>query len=235
MWTRQELKEKGKAAFKGNYWKSVLVGLVVMVFGGTATYSVKESSESLASMEAQLNTLASQTGISLGTLIGMILGIVGVSLALGLAWSVFLRNPLLVGTKRYFLKNAEQPADLKELGYAFQGSHYMRILAARFLADLFIFLWSLLLIIPGIIKHYQYYLVSYILADDPEMPAMDALRMSREMMKGHKWSVFVLDLSFIGWNILGVLTCGILNIFYVTPYIEATGAELYRTLKPQYR
>lgn len=235
MWTRQELKEKGKAAFKGNYWKSVLVGLVVMMLGGTTTYSIKESSNSLVSMEAQLNTLASQTGISLGTLIGMILGIIGVSMVLGLVLTVFLRNPLLVGAKRFFLKNAEQPAHLKELCYAFQGSHYMKILVARFLADLFIFLWSLLLIIPGIIKYYQYYLVSYILADDPDMPVMDALRMSKEMMQGQKWNVFVLDLSFIGWNILGVITFGILNIFYVTPYIEATGAELYRTLKQQYR
>lgn len=228
MWTRQELKEKGKAAFKGNYWKSVVAGLVVMLLGGTSAVTAKEHGQDLLE---ELNTAASYVGISLELLVGILLGVIGVSLTLGLVLNAFLRNPLLVGARRYFLKNAAQPAELKELGYAFQGQYYLKIVGARFLADLFIFLWSLLLVIPGILKAYQYYLVDYILADDPDLPVMDALRLSQEMMQGHKWNAFVLDLSFIGWHILSALTGGILSIFYVTPYKEATVAELYRTLK----
>lgn len=104
-------------------------------------------------------------------------------------------------------------------------------MAAKFLASLFAALWSLLLVIPGIIKQFEYLMVSYILADNPDMPAMDALRKSKQMMKGHKWNAFVLSLSFLGWGILSLLTGGILDIFYVRPYMEATYAELYLALK----
>ena len=74
-------------------------------------------------------------------------------------------------------------------------------------------------------------MVGYILADEPDMGAMDALHKSKQMMQGHKWNAFVLGLSFLGWELLGVLTFGILGIFYVRPYVEATFAELYLTLK----
>ena len=86
-------------------------------------------------------------------------------------------------------------------------------------------------VIPGIIKAFDYYLVGFILADDPDMSVMDALRKSKEMMKGHRWNTFVLNLSFLCWKLLGVLTLGILDIFYTNPYVDATDAELYLALK----
>lgn len=86
------------------------------------------------------------------------------------------------------------------------------------LRDVFIFLWSLLFLIPGVIKHYSYRMVPYILADDPEIGAMDAITLSRQMMDGHKWNTFVLDLSFLGWDLLSALTLGLLGVFYVNPY-----------------
>ena len=83
----------------------------------------------------------------------------------------------------------------------------------------------------GIIKAYSYRMVPYILKEHPELSGTKAITLSRQMMNGHKWNAFVLDLSFIGWIILSALTLGILHIFYVGPYIQATDAELYEALK----
>lgn len=90
---------------------------------------------------------------------------------------------------------------------------------------------SLLFIIPGIIKSYEYRMVAYILADQPELTRKEAFELSRKMMNGNKWNAFVLDLSFIGWGFLTAITFGILGIFYVNPYIQHTNAALYLKLK----
>lgn len=95
---------------------------------------------------------------------------------------------------------------------------------------LYIFLWSLLFIIPGIVKAYQYRMVPYILADRPELDQKEVFALSKQMMDGEKWNAFVLDLSFLGWHILGIITAGILEIFYIAPYVNLTNAQLYLTL-----
>ena len=100
-----------------------------------------------------------------------------------------------------------------------------------FLKALYVFLWSLLLVIPGIIKGYEYRMIPYILAENPGIDTKEAFAMSKQMMDGNKWNAFVLDLSFLGWIILSVFTCGILAVFYVNPYIYMTDAELYVALK----
>ena len=140
-------------------------------------------------------------------------------------------NPIEVGCRGFFSRNTEEPAGLEEVKTGFHP--YGRTVGAMFLRDLLIFLWSLLCIIPGIIKHYSYRMVPYILADDPTIGAREAITLSREMMDGQKWNTFVLDLSFIGWDILSALTLGLLGVFYVNPYKHCTGAELYQVLKNQ--
>ena len=92
-------------------------------------------------------------------------------------------------------------------------------------------LWTCLFIIPGIIKSYSYRMVPYILADNPELGAVEAITLSRQMMDGNKGRAFLLDLSFIGWTILTIITLGIVGLFWANPYFYATDAELYRTLK----
>ena len=89
----------------------------------------------------------------------------------------------------------------------------------------------MLFVVPGIMKAYSYRLVPYILADNTDIAPMDALKLSQEMMNGHRMNAFILDLSFIGWFILTLLTCGLLGIFYVNPYYHATNAELYLAIK----
>lgn len=231
MWTRQELKTRGKAAFKRNYWKSVASGVVAMLVTGAAVGSGTRASGGYAEFETQLNAGLAQSGISPLVFLGAMIAVLGISALVSTAINAFLTNPIQVGVDRFYLKNAQEPASLKELLYAFQSGSYLKIVGAKFLANLFIALWSLLLVIPGIIKSFEYLMVGYILADDPDMGVMDALRKSKQMMKGHKWNALVLGLSFLGWGLLSLLTFGLLDIFYVRPYTEATYAELYITLK----
>ena len=96
---------------------------------------------------------------------------------------------------------------------------------------LFEILWSLLLVIPGIIKAYEYRMIPYILGDNPNIDREEAFALSNMMMQGNKGKAFVLDLSFLGWYILNGMTLGILGIFYVNPYVNQTNAALYLKLK----
>lgn len=105
------------------------------------------------------------------------------------------------------------------------------MLAAALLQAVYIIGWMLLLIIPGFIAMYRYRLTGYILAENPEMDANDAITRSKELMKGNKWRLFCLDLSFIGWEILCMLTLGIGNL-WLTPYRSAAWAAFYRELVP---
>ena len=114
--------------------------------------------------------------------------------------------------------------------YAFSNG-YMNVVKTMFLRGLFTFLWTLLFIIPGIIKGYEYRMIPYILAENPGIDSREAFAVSKQMMDGNKWAAFVLDLSFLGWQILSVFTCGILSVFYVNPYVYMTNAELYVALK----
>ena len=103
---------------------------------------------------------------------------------------------------------------------------------AGFVGSIFVMLWSCLFIIPGIIAAFRYSMTFYILADNPEMSGMDALKKSKEMMKGHKMEFFLLNLSFIGWCFLVPFTFGILMI-WLAPYMETTKALYYEQLKDQ--
>ena len=100
-----------------------------------------------------------------------------------------------------------------------------------FLVGLFTFLWSLLFVIPGIVKSYSYSMSFYILAENKGKPALECIRESKEMTDGHKMDLFVLSLSFIGWLLLCSITFGIASI-WVAPYMQATFANAYQSLKP---
>lgn len=100
------------------------------------------------------------------------------------------------------------------------------------LNGIFVFLWSLLLIIPGIIKAYSYAMSIYILADNPEISANEARKKSIEMMHGNKWRLFCLSFSFIGWVLLCGITLGILS-FWIVPYMNASFAAFYQSLFPK--
>jgi uncharacterized membrane protein len=110
------------------------------------------------------------------------------------------------------------------------GPQYKNLVKGQFYANLRIFLFTLLLIIPGIIKSYEYFFVPYLLAENPSMAPARAAALSRQMADSEKWNIFVLQLSFLGWFILGALTFGI-GRFFVEPYYQATMAELYAAMR----
>ncbi len=110
--------------------------------------------------------------------------------------------------------------------------NFVSALCAYLLVVIFTFLWSLLFVIPGIIKSYSYSMTMYILADHPEMGANDARKASIRLMKGNKWRLFCLQFSFIGWILLSMLTFGILMI-WISPYMKAAEAAFYNSLVAQ--
>jgi uncharacterized membrane protein len=114
---------------------------------------------------------------------------------------------------------------------SFEG--FAKKLGTMWLQILYIFLWSLLFWIPGLVKSYSYAMTEYILLDNPELTANEAITKSREMMDGYKWKLFVLELSFIGWRILCMIPLlgTVLNLLYVNPYVTATRAQFYEELK----
>ena len=107
---------------------------------------------------------------------------------------------------------------------------YGRYLGGSILVALFTMLWTLLLIVPGIVKSYSYRMTAYIMHDNPDIPVSECIRKSQQMMSGHKWKLFCLDLSFIGWILLGIITFGI-AMLWVTPYMATASAHFYVELK----
>ncbi|MCR5773840.1 MAG: DUF975 family protein [Lachnospiraceae bacterium] len=251
-WTISEVKQRGKATFKAGYWKCVLVAFIIaVVSGGFSTgtsipNSINASAEGYESTDSGISEFSfnSEFGteqleqmieeLSEGPGLGILIGVLAVTfiivLVISLAISIFLLEPLLIGCHKFF-KDAGQDRtyDLGTMGFAFS-KNYLNIVKIMFLVMIKVFLWTLLLIIPGIIKSFEYRMIPYILMDNPDISSKDAFARSKELMNGNKWHSFLLDLSFIGWVLLGILTCGILLIFYVEPYMLATDAELYLTL-----
>lgn len=269
MWTRAELKSKAKFSFKRNYWKSVLISLILalLVGGGSSGSSISSavSNNLIGSSDSSvtddysnddsslydgndfyddtydgnveddiddLKSMADNTAgmMAIGIFLMVFIIVFVVLMAVVILLDVFIFNPLEVGCKKYYLRNLNEPAQVGNIGYAFD-NNYKNITKTMFFRDLFTVLWTLLFIIPGIVKSYEYQMIPYLLADNPQMTKEQAFEESKRMMQGQKWKAFVLDLSFIGWNILSALTLGILGIFYVQPYMDATHAALYEALR----
>lgn len=123
--------------------------------------------------------------------------------------------------------------DEVNIGGLFDGfNDYGRILGTKLLQIVYTFLWSLLLMIPGIIKYYSYAMTDFILKDEPDLKFNAAIEKSMSMMGGKKMKLFLLDLSFIGWALLSILTFG-LGYFWLQPYMKTAHAAFYEDLKEQ--
>ncbi|MBN2715558.1 MAG: DUF975 family protein [Deltaproteobacteria bacterium] len=139
-------------------------------------------------------------------------------------------GPFSLGLATFSLRFARQ--ENPDIGVIFSGfNEFGRALGAYLLMGLFVFLWSLLLLIPGIIKAYSYSMVFYILSDDQSIGVSDALNKSREMMDGKKWKLFCLGCRFIGWALLCIPTLGI-GFLWLIPYINISIAKFYDDLHP---
>lgn len=256
MWTRKELKERAKEALKRNYWKIVLVSLIGMLIGGglgssgisgggsdirdMASDNVKEhftehenDDVDWEGAEAVLDDIQMdirpQDIVAVAFTVIVVLIVAAIVLAIVLALDVLLLNPVQVGINRFMVKSLDDTARIAEVGYTFD-HNYKNGVKVMFFKDLYVVLWSLLFIVPGIYKAYQYRMVPYILGENPDMTYQEVLQRSKDMMDGQKWDAFVLDLSFILWHMLGGITCGLAEIFYVAPYVNLTDAALYSRL-----
>lgn len=217
----EELRAEARAALSGNWPKAlvctILMVLIVIAVNAFYVYRYISVDESMAASDP----------MGYVRLLGwpMLLYIVG---------GIFLLYPLQFGyynAFRQLLKDGD--ADLTNNMFRNTFSRWGRNVWGYFLMSLFIALWALLLYIPGIIKAFAYSMTPYILKDYPELSANQAINLSIKMMKGHKFDLFYLFLTFTGWAILAVFTCGI-GYLWLTPYMSTAMAAFYEDVKADY-
>lgn len=173
---------------------------------------------------------AGSMGMALPILIGVIVAVVLFAMVTASLFGIFVSNIVTSGVRGWLMRywRGETPS-VGDLFATFRT--YRPVLGAMFLRDLYAFLWSLLFIVPGIIKSLAYSMVPYIIYENPNLTASQALKISEKMTDGAKGDLFVLELSFLGWNMLSAITGGIVGIFYSNPYIGVTYAGVYDQLK----
>lgn len=240
MWTRAELKERAKGVLKQSYLKALLVSFVLFLVG---THNSGGSSGG-RSNQGNIRNIIENRGDILGNrniisdtfwnfqpIIFQWLVIFGIlAVVAALLFRLLIGYSVEVGGRQYFKRATQYDINMGYLGYGFNGEYYWDIIKAMLYRGVLNFLWYLLLIIPGIVKSYAYSMVPYILSDNPHIGHSRALELSEQMTNGEKFDMFVLDLSFIGWYLLGALLFG-LGVFLVNPYVDSTKAELYMVLR----
>ncbi|MCR5339909.1 MAG: DUF975 family protein [Saccharofermentans sp.] len=169
-------------------------------------------------------------GIALGIFAVIFGAVMFFVCVIGTLLDIFLINPVRVGGYNFFNRQRESTSKFTNIFGGFAHGHYKASVRNMFLKGLYETLWSMLFIIPGIIKSYSYWMVPYITAANPNLSASRAFEISKKTMNGNKWRTFVLQLSFIGWDLLAALTFGI-GYYFLAPYKETTYAELYAALK----
>ncbi len=177
--------------------------------------------------EAARASMQGKTGKCIGVMVLYLVIVMGMNVipVLGTIASIALTGPLTLGLAMFFLGIVRgESVGIERL---FDGFNYvMNAFVTYILVTVFIILWSLLLIIPGLIKGLAYSMTFYILADNPEMKPLQAIEESRKMMDGKKLDLFILFLSFIGWYLLGIITLG-LGLLWVIPYQNASVSHFY--------
>lgn len=213
-------KARAKAVLKKWYWPAFAVSLIEMVL-----VRGLDITDRINGYTADTSSVYYYPSI-----ISTLLAMFGIVWILSVVYSIFIANPILVGSSKYFIKSHDDCGKIPDIFYAFKNGQYLKIVGSLAWQNLFALLWMLLFIIPGIIKSYAYCLVPYILAENPDIGYKRALKLSMQMTNGYKGEIFLLQLSFIGWFLLGLLCLGI-GILFVQPYYNATFAEMYLSLK----
>lgn len=227
MWTSAELKMRAKGAFYKNYWHCVLTAFVMSFFiVGVSNRMINFSN--YYDYSVYRGTYYGGLGLIFPSMLGIGLSLFAMLFSvLGVVLKIFVGNALIVGGNRFFIHNQTENPSAIELGYAFRSNGYVNVVLTMFLKNLYQSLWALLFVVPGVIKHYEYLMVPYIIAENPQMDNKEAFAISKRMMMGQKMNAFIMDLSFIGWHFVSGVTFGLAGIFFVRPYYQATFAELY--------
>lgn len=233
-----DFRAEARAVLKGRWKLAVGVGFLAAILGGVVGIGAPDVKFGL--VDGKFQIYLDVLGQSLNPV--EIMRSIGVGSAFAV-WHYFSVIAVLIGIARTII------GSFVEVGYAkfnmdlidgeegrletlFRyAKQWGTMIAAELLQAVYILGWMLLFIIPGLIAAYRYSLTSYILAENPEMDANDAITRSKELMKGNKWRLFCLRFSFIGWDILSILTLGIGDL-WLTPYQNAATAAFYRELVP---
>ncbi|MGI6247839.1 MAG: DUF975 family protein [Acutalibacteraceae bacterium] len=242
MINRSKLKKNAKRALKAQFGTAVVISFITYWFtGGTGSlgglnFIRSLPSETALSGEASrlnpfislkdqiMNNSGFSTGFYIGTTLLILLAVVG-----SLSFTAFVSGPVTVGNRRFYLMNRLGGGDFKTLFSAFKPG-YFNVVKGVFIKTVYIFLWTFLFIIPGIVKSFEYSLVEFILAENPNLSPHEALDLSSRMTDGKKGEILIFQLSFIGWLLTIAMTCGI-SLFFLRPYVEASWAELYTALR----
>ena len=246
-----DIKKQARSALKGRWGVAILAFLVATLLGGTSAFIASFSFnfnvefETSSAPDAEADTsidlveLLENANVPEGT-IGIIVATVALVVLIAvicvMIYSVarFIIGSIVnVGYSRFNI-NVIDANETKFVQIFSFFKQWWRAVLANFLRQLFIFLWSLLFVVPGIIASCKYSLVPYILAENPDMSPKDAISISKELMDGNKCRLFCLNFSFIGWDILCALTFGALSV-WVGPYKNAALAAFYRSIVPANR
>jgi len=223
-----DFRASARRALSGKWFLAVVAGLIAVLLGGASfdgpELKVNYSSE--AGVHASLGFLDLPDSM-VSWLVGAAVLFFIAAIVMGLLYFT-IGSVVNLGYARFNLNLIDGGSpELADLFAYF--SWFKTAFCARFLVSLYTFLWTLLLIVPGIIAAYSYAMVSYILAENPELTASEAIQRSKDLMCGNRWRLFCLQFSFIGWNILCAFTLGIGNL-WLTPYTQAATAAFYRDL-----
>ncbi len=234
-----DYRRKAWSALSGKWGIAILACLVAFLLGGTyaasatsSSFKINLNSDSLTAYFTQLFSSSEQDPWIIVAIIAVIIGIIIIVAAL-LIYSAIMfcvGSIVQVGYAQFNLDIIDNK-NLKFSRIFYYFKHWRTVLPAYLLIYIFIFLWSLLFVIPGIIATYRYSMVTFILAETPNMSPKEAINYSKKIMYGIKWRLFCLIFSFIGWDFLCALTFGILNI-WVLPYKHAAYAAFYRSINP---
>ena len=225
MWNRQQVKEQAKIIMKRNYWKMFVVTLIASTLTGEKTTiieRVQDFASNNHSYDAQPIFYSSNFEL-------IFYSFISIASILGILYTIFIGNVIVVGKNGYFIKNHDENPELGEIFKGFKGN-YLNVVKIMFLMDLKTLLWLFLFIVPGLIKAYEYSMIPYLLAENPNLSASQAFSLSKQMTTGQKMDLFVLDLSFLGWYFLGFLCFGI-GALFVKPYDVAAFTEVYLILR----
>lgn len=228
MWNRAGLKANAKQTLRNCYWRGLVVCLIPIVLNHV--FSIIISFVVNFTSSVSMITTAVITEDELSMVISTLLTTIFIFICILLIYAIFISNPLEVGTIRFFMCTRDRYTSIEEIAYAFKNGNYLNVVKIQFFRYLFLCLWCLLFCIPGIIKNYEYRMIPYIVAENPDIDRKRAFEISKEMMRGEKFNTFVLELSFLGWYLLGALACCI-GVIFVMPYMQATYAELYGCLR----
>ena len=222
---RQALKARAKEMFLNSYWPFVGILLIAGALGaGVASFG--------SSFSLSFNYDFKENISEIWPLLGRALTLLTVCTSvLGLAYTIFVGNVATVGSAKLCIKGfVGEDFHILDLFHGFRFGKYWRNVGAMALYTLFVGVGLMLFVVPGIIVGLGLSQMPYLLAEYPDLSPMDAVRSSWLMMNGRKWELFVLKLSFIGWDILSALTFGVVGAFFVNPYVSLTNAGYHVAL-----